>query len=175
MSADTVAPAFELDRFDVLDGRVEVRGRWFGVRGRRFVRPTLEIDGVRPLLAVLDHKPWATGDGEDWVAAFPWDDAAGPPEGATLAVAPDIAVVVGSGDAAEPRRFHRASEAAGRATRARPVVDDPGLRRERDDARRERDAAVETRDAALRARDEAIGARDEALRTRENVARELRA
>ena len=33
---------FELDRFEFTDGdRIALSGRWFGVRGRRFVRPTL--------------------------------------------------------------------------------------------------------------------------------------
>ena len=53
-------------------------GRWFGVRGRRFVRPVLTIDVAgdrRRLVALLDHKPWHAADGEPWVAAFPWEGA----------------------------------------------------------------------------------------------------
>src|SRR6185503_19824759 len=67
---------FELESFDFSAAdRLEVSGRWFGVRGRRFVRPVvnLRVDGRRRrLIAVLDHKPWAP-DGEGlWVAAFAW-------------------------------------------------------------------------------------------------------
>jgi hypothetical protein len=72
----TVAPeqtGFELDRFQWSDeDRLEVEGRWFGVRGRRFVRPvlTVQVAGARRrLLAVLDQKPWNASDGESWVAA----------------------------------------------------------------------------------------------------------
>ena len=76
----TVAPeqtGFELDRFQWSeDGRLEVEGRWFGVRGRRFVRPVLTLQvagGRRRLLAVLEHKPWAADEGAAWIAAFPWE------------------------------------------------------------------------------------------------------
>src|SRR5215218_6178761 len=76
----TVAPeqtGFELDRFQWSeDGRLELEGRWFGVRGRRFVRPVLTLrvgGGRRRLLAVLEHKPWAADEGAAWIAAFPWE------------------------------------------------------------------------------------------------------
>ena len=76
----TVAPeqtGFELDRFQWSeDGRLEVEGRWFGVRGRRFVRPvlTVQVGGARRrLLAVLEHKPWMAVEGTVWIAAFPWE------------------------------------------------------------------------------------------------------
>ena len=79
--------AFELERFRWSDPeRLEVQGRWFGVRGRRFVRPvlTVAVDGRRRrLLAVLEHKPWSADEGEPWVAAFPWEgshDAVGEAE-----------------------------------------------------------------------------------------------
>jgi len=83
------------------DGRVEVSGRWFGVRGRRFVRPALMLtlgDGApeRRCLAELEHKPWAAQDGEPWMAAFPVDvdlDAASTIE---LSVAPDIEITLRS-------------------------------------------------------------------------------
>ena len=62
--ADPLADlAFEVERFEwTSDDRLLVTGRWFGVRGRRFMRPTLHlrVDGRRRrLIAVLDHKPWA--------------------------------------------------------------------------------------------------------------------
>jgi hypothetical protein len=81
----------------VEDGRVEVTGRWFGVRGRRFVRPTLTLtfspDGAeRRWLADLDHKPWAAEDGEPWMAAFPVDVTLDSAAAIELSVAPDIEI-----------------------------------------------------------------------------------
>ena len=86
---------FELERFERGDGdRVELAGRWFGIRGRRFVRPTLTAlangDRIRAL-ADLEHKPWAADDGELWRAAFAWPGS-GQVDGAELAVAPDLAI-----------------------------------------------------------------------------------
>ena len=86
---------FELDRFELGDGdRLELSGRWFGVRGRRFVRPSLAViseDGPLRALADLEHKPWAAEDGQAWEAAFPWRDHAEMLE-AELSVAPDITI-----------------------------------------------------------------------------------
>ena len=68
--------AFELERFELATGeRCELEGRWFGVRGRRFMRPalTVVVDGQPTrLLADLADKPWAAEDGELWNAAFPF-------------------------------------------------------------------------------------------------------
>ena len=87
---------FELERFEwTAPDRLEVVGRWHGVRGRRFLRPTLdvEVDGERRrMLALLDHKPWAPADGEDWVAAFSWRGDQSQFDDAELTVSPDIAV-----------------------------------------------------------------------------------
>ncbi len=72
-----VAPgtvSFELERFERSDGRLELRGRWYGVRGVRFIRPTLRLRsaaGSSRALADLEHKPWMPDDGESWKAAFP--------------------------------------------------------------------------------------------------------
>jgi hypothetical protein len=67
---------FEVERFEwVADDRLEVVGRWFGLRGHRFLRPTLDVQagGARHrMLALLEHKPWAAEEGEEWVAAFAW-------------------------------------------------------------------------------------------------------
>ena len=45
--------AFDVERFEwTAVDRLEVRGRWTGVRGRRFMRPSLNIDvprGPRPI------------------------------------------------------------------------------------------------------------------------------
>src|SRR3954447_25324952 len=68
---------FEVDRFEWTDDdRLEVTGRWYGLRGHRFVRPILTAeadDGRRRMLALLEHKPGAAADGEPWIAAFPWE------------------------------------------------------------------------------------------------------
>jgi DNA repair exonuclease SbcCD ATPase subunit len=96
LGPETEALSFELDRFEVHgDGGLEVRGRWFGVRGRRFMRPTLtlHIDGSKHrLLADLEHKPWAAEDGEEWVASFSPAPPAGEADEIELAVAPDVAI-----------------------------------------------------------------------------------
>ena len=109
---------FEVERFAIAgDDRLEVAGRWFGVRGRRFLRPTLEFEaeGERQrALAVLDHKPWTAEDGEEWVAAFHWEDAAAP-EAAELAVSTDLTVMLGDEGAEvqiDPEAEQRAAEKA---------------------------------------------------------------
>jgi hypothetical protein len=88
--------SFEVERFEWTDGdRLEVTGRWYGLRGHRFVRPALTVeadDGRRRMLAILEHKPWAADDGEPWVAAFPWEGEPIEIAGAELAVAPTLAV-----------------------------------------------------------------------------------
>ncbi|HXD64426.1 MAG TPA: hypothetical protein VNV17_07415 [Solirubrobacteraceae bacterium] len=70
-------------------------GRWFGVRGRRFVRPTLTLvhkgAAVRAL-ADLEHKPWAAEDGEVWTAVFSVDKGLDGAREIELSVAPDIVV-----------------------------------------------------------------------------------
>ena len=88
---------FEVERFEWVDGdRLEVTGRWYGLRGHRFVRPVLVVQGAddeqRRLLAVLDHKPWAAEDGDEWIAAFPWEGEPRELTSAELAVAPSLAV-----------------------------------------------------------------------------------
>ena len=87
---------FEVERVEwPSPDRLEVVGRWFGVRGRRFIRPTLdaEVNGEpRRMLAVLDHKPWAVEDGKAWVAAFRWDGEPADLAGSELTVGPDISV-----------------------------------------------------------------------------------
>jgi hypothetical protein len=100
---------FELDSFELAgDGRLELSGRWFGVRGRRFVRPTLRLLGdgeaSRRSLADLEHKPWSAQDGESWHAAFPCDPSGGDVTEVELAVAPDIAVLLPPPGALRKRR-----------------------------------------------------------------------
>jgi hypothetical protein len=88
--------SFEVERFELAgDACLEVRGRWFGVRGRRFMRPTLTaVAGGREqrLLAVLDHKPWIAEEGETWLAAFPCSTDPASLLQAELTVAPDVTV-----------------------------------------------------------------------------------
>src|ERR1700761_8574583 len=87
---------FELDQFEVTgEDRLEVRGRWFGVRGRRFMRPTLMLragGSQHRALADLEHKPWAAEDGEPWEASFSCDVDGDQVRDAELAVTPDIAI-----------------------------------------------------------------------------------
>lgn len=84
--------SFELERLELDEGMLVVRGWWSGVRGMRFVRPALIVEG-RKLLATLEHKPWAIGPDDRWMAAFAWEGGA-PPDlsGVILAVAPSIEV-----------------------------------------------------------------------------------
>jgi len=85
---------FELERFEHSGAELTLTGRWFGVRGRRFVRPTLTLalDGERiRALADLDDKPWAAEDGESWRASFPWGRS-GRVKESELSVAPDITI-----------------------------------------------------------------------------------
>src|SRR3954453_22391586 len=88
---------FEVERFEWVDGgRLEGTGRWYGLRGHRFVRPVLVVRAAegeqRRLLAVLDHTPWAARDGDEWIAAFPWEGEPLELTSAELAVAPSLAV-----------------------------------------------------------------------------------
>jgi hypothetical protein len=98
MTGVSTGITFELERLEQdAPGRLLVCGRWFGVRGRRFVRPTLTMTmrsdrSERRALADLQHKPWAAEDGESWIAAFPLDVALAEVGQLELSVAPDVAV-----------------------------------------------------------------------------------
>jgi hypothetical protein len=122
-----------VERIDAsASGRVEVVGRWFGVRGRRFVRPALTLgrrDGEVRALADLDHKPWAAQDGEVWRAAFSVDSKLDEAKEIELTVAPDIVVALrtkgrklaapgatlAAAQAARPSRGARGGRASGDA------------------------------------------------------------
>jgi len=145
-SSDVV---FELERFELSgEDRLELSGRWFGVRGRRFIRPTLTLvaDGENyRALADLVHKPWAAEDGEPWEAAFVCGLGGAEVVDAELTVTPDITVSLpafgGSGgegtrETKRPRRDRAAIAARQRALgpesprrSARPTEDDAALRR----------------------------------------------
>ena len=146
---------FQLDRFTAADGRITVEGRWYGVVGRRFLRPNLQIEGRRRLIAVLDHKPWAADDGAPWCAAFKYE---GPVGTSLLQVAPDIAIELpapGDHFAHERRRP--------RVTVVAPVVDP--VEREETELGRIRDVLDRTRDE----RDEARAEADRLLRERDEA------
>lgn len=182
---------FELNRFDVGErGRCRLRGRWFGIRGRRFMRPALTLigEGRRTrLLADLAHKPWTAEDGKTWEAIFEGDLQGVELLEAELTVAPDITITLPVpalvADAAKrpPARRRRAEAPRGTRTdrrgvmgqRERPQQADEslsrgrlaGLTRELVEAKNElrqlrRQLTIE-RDAALAARDQATSERDE--------------
>ena len=61
--------SFELERFEwTADDRLEVVGRWNGVRGRRISRPALTVDagGRRQRLSGTQESE------EPWTASFAW-------------------------------------------------------------------------------------------------------
>jgi hypothetical protein len=150
---------FALDRFDLADGRLVVAGRWYGITGRRFVRPVLQAPGQRRVIALLDHKPWSAEEGGEWLAAFPDNGYAGP---SRLQVAPDIAVELpaagpDAGDGApRPARLMRpapaekpAEPAPRKPSRAKPEARKTAqLEAERDAALAEVEAIREKQDEA---------------------------
>jgi hypothetical protein len=68
--------SLDVERVELTDeGSLVIDGRWYGVRGQRFVRPALMLSTGgerRRLLADVEHKPWSAEEGERWLAAFPW-------------------------------------------------------------------------------------------------------
>jgi hypothetical protein len=155
MSSAPAPPApgvtFEVERFEwAADDRLELVGRWFGLRGHRFLRPTLDVEVAgerRRMLAVLEHKPWAAEDGEEWIAAFPWTGEPARLEDAELTVSPDLAVQLPLPDVADD-------------SRGTPAPAQPAERRA---ARRPRTAVLE---------DELAAAMAEITRLTEQLARE---
>jgi hypothetical protein len=112
---------FEVERFEWVSGdRLELVGRWFGVRGRRFLRPMLDVEvegDRRRVLALLEHKPWAADDGEEWVATFAWEGDRVAFGSAELAVGPDLAVELPQPSGPARGRKRRS---AGRAQQEKP-------------------------------------------------------
>ena len=118
--------AFELERYEFKGAdRVEISGRWSGVRGRRFIRPTLTVmtggRGSRAL-ADLEHKPWAPEEGKLWMAAFSCTVEDATALEAELNVAPDITITL-------PAPGGAAATGAKGAERERPGRE-PRVRRE---------------------------------------------
>jgi hypothetical protein len=160
-----VAPgvAFEVERFEWTSrDRLELVGRWSGLRGHRFLRPTLDVqvEGERHrMLALLEHKPWAPEAGRDWVAAFTWRGEPANFDEAELTVSPDLAVQLPTpGGAVEHGEVHAATPAADRLP-----------------ARRPRSAVLETELAAALAEVERAGVELERTRAMHSeAAKELR-
>jgi hypothetical protein len=140
---------FEVERFEPRGrDQLALSGRWFGLRGRRFVRPTLTLGSgadSRRSLADLEHKPWAAEDGELWEATFPYEATGARPRHIELTVAPDITVALplpGSGASeqrikARPRRDDLLDNLRGARRDGRPA---PGSRNGSDPSRGVRSA-----------------------------------
>src|SRR4051794_15849118 len=185
---------FEVDRFEWTSvDRLEIAGRWFGVRGRRFVRPVLNVrlpGGRRRLIALLEHKPWAPDEGEAWIAAFAWEGEQEAIEAVELEVGSSLVVDLPAprgGTVARPARaeasaLRLAARSAGqreeletlraearKAARLRADLTVAEERIERLEAELERavsavqPALAAERDAALSQRDAAHSAREEAV------------
>jgi hypothetical protein len=91
--------SFQLERFAWTAGKLEVTGRWHGVRGRRFMRPTLTCHQERDqrrMLASLGHKTRPPRDGEPWFAAFPCSQPPDPKVTYELALSPSVKVALPS-------------------------------------------------------------------------------
>jgi hypothetical protein len=175
---------FELDHLGMDAGRLLVSGRWYGVRGRRFVRPTLILtlrsDGSeRRALADLDHKPWAAEDGELWISAFRIPVALEETASLELSVAPDVAVELTQAQASAKGRRARTSAATdARAPRVRtdPVPARPSAGDREQEIERlrirltEAQRAYEREQVKRQAADQALeDERSEALRLRSEV------
>jgi hypothetical protein len=192
LAAPPATPSFEVERLEPVDGRLVVSGRWYGIRGRRFVRPTLTLvaDGTNlRLLASLEDKPWAAQDGEPWQASFPWKLGDAEIIDAELSVANDLVVALtpGRGDAppAEERRAARSRESQLALLRRelRILSDELAEERQRAESLREEleraeqasveaAAAIARRDAALSKLDEVESERDEVAAERDEAAAE---
>jgi hypothetical protein len=165
-------------------GRLEVSGRWYGVRGRRFMRPTLIFrrraqDGEQRVLADLEHKPWAAENGSRWTAAFALEIQLKDALEMELAVAPDITVPLAAGGDAPKRGTRQAAKSVAAASQARSprVRSDPIRARPRErspevERLRERLEASEQGIARERAKRETV---EGALEEERGAARQLRA
>ena len=158
-------PAFVVERFDAAGDRLEIAGHWRGLRGRRFVRPVLWLhrgESRQRLVAVLDHKPWAAGDGEPWIAAFKWSGGELDAERVELEVGRELVVdlPLPGGEPLEPR-----------PARPRPPSELERVREQLLSATRERRELEVALDAATARADELARIREERDRAREDAER----
>lgn len=114
--------SFEVERLERDGDQLVVSGHWSGLRGVRFVRPTLVV-GDRQVLATLEHKPWAPHADRAWIAAFPWKGRTPEASQLALAVAPSVTVPLGEQPpaAAEPALVLVSESAAGEVAQAVPA------------------------------------------------------
>ncbi len=175
---------FELDRFELAnEDQYQLLGRWFGVRGRRFIRPTLTVtvhDQSIRLLADLDDKPWAPEEGVPWRAAFPSRFEADEVQRAELTVAPDITIelrVSGSGSGQKAKAPSKPAKPEPRAP-AEPVSDSvstalghelAAAQRRQDQLTRQLDRAEADRAHTAARLDELLGNLSEALQDRDQA------
>jgi hypothetical protein len=163
--------SFELERFAwVSDDRLEVAGRWHGVR-RKLPRPTLvvEVGGRRRRLRALSGTAESTPHG--WQAAFPWEGEPVRLAGAELELGRSIVV-----ELPRPRRSAaRSGDAAAApvipATAPEPAgaADEKKLDRERDETGQLQAAIDAARADAEAARSDAEAARSDAAAAQEDA------
>lgn len=192
--AQRAGVSFELERLDVEGDELVVTGHWSGVRGLRFVRPTLVAEDRR-ILATLEHKPWAPSLDHTWIAAFPWDRDDVDVDGLALAVSPQVTVQLGDAPlpvapqpqpapqpapppavtplrAAEPLRPEPEPEpqpAPRASVRSLDAERSARLEDQLCEVTRERDAVLRDRERALAQLEEAVAAREAAIRTRSRM------
>ncbi len=195
-STSASAVFLEVEAFEwVTPQRLELHGRWSGVRGIRLVRPTVLLEladgGQKRLLASLEHKPWTADEGAPWVAAFDWSGPAVEAAGAQLVVGTGLSFAVpapalpGGKTIPPPSRAEQAEAARRTASRERDTVSRAleALQTEqqdlesrlqvtlaqRDEARQRRDQMRAQLDSALTARQEALAERDTAIDERDDA------
>lgn len=169
--------SFEVERFELADDAcLEVHGRWFGVRGRRFMRPTLTAvtDGrEQRLLAVLDHKPWIAEEGETWHAAFPCSTDPAALLEAELTVAPDVTVPLPPPSSPQRGRRRRAGSGPARKSKTGVGADKPDAR-PKDDGGAPDGSQQGEHGVAPRSREKMLSELGAVERDRERLRHELR-
>ena len=158
--------SFELERFEwTADDRLEVVGRWNGVRGRRMARPALTVEAGGRRQRVSGQRGAPTTP-TPWRASFDWDGARGDIAGAELELGRSLVV-----ELPPPRRRRRRRGAAAEVD-LRAQVDE--LRATVAELRAERDAAPPTDELAARsARRARCAASERAREPAERRPREL--
>ena len=142
--------SFELERFEwTADDRLEVVGRWNGVRGRRISRPALTVDAGGRRQRVSGTQISNGDPDEPWRASFDWDASRGDIAGAELEIGRSLVV-----ELPPPRRRRRRSAVGAEGDLRAQVEELRGmvaeLRAERAAVHAERDRRP--RDCAARSR-----------------------